>query len=192
MNNSFGAGDMSGPSGLQATERAPSESNRPDDIEVGQMGPDLLYWSTKEAVRQAEAKIKSQSEALAGIMTRATTLLGWTVTASLALAAALVAEKEVAAVVLTATCTVASAICAIAVIWPREWGTASWEIEWFLNPPYETELQFLDAMARGAAKRIKEDQEKIEQCAHLLRLAYLFLVLSPIVGAVAVFGFSRA
>ncbi|WP_140886701.1 hypothetical protein [Muricoccus nepalensis] len=173
-------------------ECTPSEPDRPGDIEVGQMGPDLLYWSTKEAVRQAEAKIKSQSEALAGIMTRATTLLGWTVTASLALAAALVTEKEVVAVVLTAACTVSSAVCAIAVIWPRQWGTASWEIEWFLEPPYDTELQFLDAMARGAAERIREDQEGIEQCAHLLRLAYLFLVLAPIVGAVAIFSSNRA
>lgn len=161
------------------------QSEPAEDIEVGQTGAELRYWCTKEALRQAEAKMKSQSEAVTGLMTRATAVLGWTVTGILASAAVIASQGEnllTFPAVAAALSLLAAALCALLALWPREWGTAAWDIDWFLSEPYSTELAILDAMAQGAAKIIEVDQRQITRCAHYLRSAYLCLFLAPLLG----------
>jgi hypothetical protein len=161
-----------------------SSSEEPEEgaIELGQTGGDLRYWLTKEAVRQAELRLKAQSDALAGIMGRATTLLGWIVTGILALSAALLANRAVAAATVCGACLLIAAGCCLATVWPRKWANAAWDIPWLLNRPLDTELEVLEAMAKGAQERILIDEKGIAFRANLLQGAYLSLVLAPLLG----------
>src|SRR5262245_54989647 len=71
-----------------ASDSAPDPT--PLAIEVGASDDTLRYWLAKEALRQGEVQMAAQSAALQSLASRATSILGWSVTITGALAAAAV------------------------------------------------------------------------------------------------------
>jgi hypothetical protein len=176
----------------------------PGAIEVGSASTDgtLRYWLAKEAVRQGELSLGSQISALARLMASATSILGWSVTISLALTAAIASAvappspnaqsvllpllrhalwPAVAAEVLTLT----AAVCCVVVLWPHRWHSPGHEPALLLASQYDTELEVLEAMASGYAAAADRNSDRLTRLEKWLHVAWGCFVGAPIAGGVA-------
>ena len=164
------------------------ESTGPD-IEVGVVGGELRYWAAKEALRQVELRKKSQTDVFSSLNTRATSVLGWSVTGVLALGAAIVTAHHVLAAIATTVPLSAAAALSISVLWPRRWYDGAWSAAWLLRSPsenelFESELEIIEAMANGGHESLEEDDKKLQTLARRLAIAYGCLISAPAVGLI--------
>ncbi len=117
---------------------------------------------------QSELRLATQITSMNGIMNRATSVLGWSVTISLALIAWL-ASNNISAVsagtppnpanlqlfkaaIAVAGCTFATALCCIPALWPGKWRGPGHDPNLLRAATYGTEIEMLKAMASGYAQ----------------------------------------
>ena len=154
------------------------------EIELGAVGDDLRYWAAKEALRQVELRKRSQTDIFSSFNTRATSVLGWSVTGILALGAAVVTGHQTwaaAATILPLTC---AAALSISVLWPRRWYDGAWAADWVLRWPRKSELETIEAMATGGHESLEEDDKKLQKFARRLAIAYGCLIGAPVLGLI--------
>ena len=117
-------------------------SQEDNEIEVGAVGDTLRYWLAKEALRQGELALTSQLCALDAMMSRASSIFGWSVTVSIALVGvvSLPASSRLPALV-SLVCTFFAAVCCVCALWPRNWVLNGYDASWVISQVYGTELE---------------------------------------------------
>lgn len=174
-------------------------------IEVGASSDDgtLRYWLAKEAVAKGETLLGSQSSSLGRLSANAVSMMGWSVTISLALTAAIASALLPINSTLAHTETLlnhllwptivaeglmlAASICCFVIIWPGKWHVAEFEPELVLGTSYGTELEVLEAMAGGCAIALADNARGLTRLEKWLRVARLCFIGSPMMGLVAYF-----
>jgi hypothetical protein len=172
----------------------------PTAIEVGATRGDgtLRYWQAKEAVGKGELLLGSQISALSRIMSSATSILGWSVTISLALsgviASTLVAPVSTHSTTGAAlghllwaaasaeTLLIAAATCCVCVLWPSRWHPPGHDPALLMEAPYDSELEILEGLAGGYAQAAARNSRGLDRLEKFLRTAWLCFVAAPIVG----------
>ncbi|HVC54993.1 MAG TPA: hypothetical protein VND95_03505 [Stellaceae bacterium] len=163
----------------------------------------MRYWLAKEAVAKGEMLLGSQNSSLGRLSANATSIMGWSVTISLALTAAIASALLPPANAPAHTASLLShllwpaaaaeslmliaSICCFVVLWPGKWSVAAFEPDLVLNTPYETELEVLEAMASGYAEGVARNASGLNRLEKLLRVAWLCFMASPVVGLIAYF-----
>lgn len=162
-----------------------TESDQNGETEVGATGGELRYWLAKEAMRQSEVRLAGQAASLQAMETRATSLLTWSVTLSVALVAAASTERffwPATAGAVFALCTAAMAILAL---WPRSWFSGGHRPSVLEKLGHDTELGFLEQMAMGNEAAADSNEERLRYFARLIRLCWISLALAPVAAAAA-------
>jgi hypothetical protein len=177
-----------------ATETPPAPDER--SIEFGASGSEgnLRYWLAKEAVSKGELFLGSQISALARLTASATSILGWSVTISLALTGVIasslvprvpsidVIARVVRAAAIAEILLILAAVLCVCVLWPGTWRPPGHHPGRVLNAPYETELEVLESMAEGYAEAVEKNTTGLARLEMLLRAAWLCFVAAPVVG----------
>jgi hypothetical protein len=159
-------------------------------IEVGAKDDDIYYWQAKEAVRQAELRLGSQSGTLQAFEARATSILGWLVAVLTTITgAAAITLNSGSAVRAAALCVAfipaAFAIFAAAgVVWPKLWCVPGFEPDVVMSE-CENEFQQLEFFAHGYATGIRENAEFLSIAGDRIRRAWWGLMLTPPTAAAA-------
>lgn len=164
-----------------------------EEIQIGAVGDDFHLWAAKEAQRQGELIIASQTADLLATEARATSLVGWTVAGALAGVAVLAGHKNVheAAIlaILSVPVIVAVGACACA-LWPKPWHRAGFAPQWVMEEdPGNCELNVLQAIAKAHGKAIDENQSRLEDFAKKMRIAWLAFLAIPVLSIAAVLFF---
>lgn len=165
----------------------PDDTATPDvDPGLGATGERLQFWKAKEAFRQGELKLTQQSAVLDGLRLQATSLLGWSVTIGVALAAAALTKglPDVAVVVVTSI-TITAALC-IGTLWVTSgWRFSSFNPLQIMDNPLGSELEVLESLALGSQDSIVKNRRMIGVRSQLLRMAWISFAAMPIVGLLA-------
>ena len=184
-------------------------AGEPEQIEVGasRRSGELRYWKAKYAIDKGEILINAQLNSVPRQTTGATSLLGWSITISIALTAVIttslqppIASKAGSQstsyfsghllwpAVATELFLLVSAICCVRVLWPGGiWFSPGLSPTDLLNAPHDTELTTLEALARGYADRIDDNYQRLQYLVWFLRVAWICFVVSPVAGLVAYF-----
>jgi hypothetical protein len=160
-----------------------TESEQVEETEVGATEGDLRYWLAKEAMRQSEARLVGQAASLQAMETRATSLLTWSVTVSMALVAAATTERFFWPAIGAAAFALCTAALAILALWPRRWFTGGHRPSALDKLGHTTELGFLEQMAMGNEAAADLNEERLRRFAGLIRLCWISLALAPVVAA---------
>ena len=181
-----------------------SEPTGASPIEVGSSITDgtIRYWKAKEGVTKGEVLLGSQISSMSRLMTSATSILGWSVTISLALTAAIASAlapppsssgnpnpaaswflshllwPAVAAEILL----LIAAICCVRVLWPATWRAPGHDPALVLSAPYDTELEVLESMASGYAEAARYNGRALSRLEGWLRTAWASFAAAPIIG----------
>lgn len=158
--------------------------NQSAEIEVGQVEAEgLRYWRAKEALRQAEARLTVQAAALATFEARVTSLVGWAVTGSTGLVAAVVVTTLAPSVRFAAAVAVVllfiAAICGARVLRPSHWWTFG-DPGRVLNSNLPTELEELEAISSGLAEAIASNETRLAEAGSRLRWGLGWAAGAPI------------
>lgn len=172
----------------------------PIEIEVGATLEDgtLDYWVTKEAIRQAELRLATQITSVNGIMNRATSILGWSVTISLALIAWMMSDSIfigfgtpraaagplLPAAIAMVICTFVAALCCIPALWPGKWRGPGHDPRLLCTVTLKTEFEVLRAVAGGYVQASDQNAQALGRLVVWLRSAWVFFVASPAVGLI--------
>ena len=181
----------------------------PELIQVGasRQSGEIRYWKSKAAIDKGELLLKAQIDSVPRQTTSATSILGWSITISIALTAVIATSLQpyvapeagsqsnsyisshllwpasVAELFL-----LVSAICCVRVLWPGGiWFSPGVSPTDLLNSPHDTELTTLEALARGYADRIDDNYQRLEYLVRFLRVAWVCFVVSPVAGLAAYF-----
>lgn len=168
----------------QLTAAATAGGGGGGGVEVGANSADgdsRLFFA-KEAVRQGELMLASQSTGLDGLLSRTSSLFGWTVTVSVGLTAAISSTAWKIPAATTGLFTILSAACCILALWPRGWRRAGNDPAWFLREPYGTELETLEAAAGGYARNTGKNAKRLNSSGYWLRAAWSLFGAAPLVG----------
>lgn len=158
-----------------------------DEIEVGALGDSLRYWLAKEALRQGELRLASQISAVDAMMSRATSVFGWSVTVTIALmgVSSLAGSSRVPALAALAY-TFLAAVCCVCALWPRRWVLNGYDPNLLIDGTYGTELETIESMAKGLADGERLNATASQRVAVFLRIAWLCFCLSPIAGVATI------
>jgi hypothetical protein len=177
-------------------------------IDVGAANSDgtLRHWLAQQAVAKGEAILEAQIASVGRLSTGATSILGWSVTISLALIAGISSSLSVAAAgptsasassgaiflshllwpaVLALASTLMAAVCCVIVLWPGYWQPPGHAPDLVLNAPYDTELEVLEALAIGYAEAMHANARKLTGLEKWLRAAWVLFIGGPILGIAA-------
>jgi hypothetical protein len=174
------------------------------EIDVGAANSDgtLRHWLATQAVSKGEMILAAQIASVARLGTSATSILGWSVTISLALIAGISSSLATSAAttgsatsssgiffsqllwpaVLALAVTLAAAFCCVIVLWPGYWQPPGHAPDLVLNAPYNTELEVLEALAFGYADAMHANARKLTTLEKWLRAAWIFFFGGPVVG----------
>jgi hypothetical protein len=173
-------------------------------IDVGAANSDgtLRRWLGQQAVEMGEAILGAQLASVTRLTTSATSMLGWSVTISLALIAAISSALSPPGTTGTAASGVAvflgnllwpgivalgstliAAVCCVIVLWPGYWHPPGHAPDLVLNAPYDTELEVLEALAGGYADAVHANSRRLTRLELWLRAAWLFFAGAPVIGA---------
>ena len=180
-----------------------------NEIEVGAADDDgtIDYWIAKESVRQGELLLSNQVGLRTIYNSNAVSVLGWSVTISVALAGWIVVKistmissgfrAEDRSLIVTAMATFLSMFAAaVFCIWsllPRR-GTrlnlSGIPPRALLETSLRTELEVLRSIAEGYRDATEKNRQFLERFRTYLRIAWICFVLSPVFGLLAytVFG----
>jgi hypothetical protein len=154
-------------------------------IEVGAKDDTLRFWKSKEALRQAEMLLASQTSALQAVQTRAGNLLGWTVTAIIAVSTVFVSSslKEwiLAAVVVIIPLLFTALIC-VGSLRPRHWTFPGFKPIQILNSTFSTELEQSESLAKGCNDSIIQNERELQRIGRRMLVAWRLFVVSPFAG----------
>jgi hypothetical protein len=160
------------------------ESLQPE-IAVGAIGSELRYWRAKEAVRQAELRLSSQTDARRGFEARVTAMLGWIVAASSILTAGLLGsshERAIAAMSALIPLLAGAGLC-IAMIWPSWWSNAGYDPDKITESGLGTELEILESMAAGYAAGIAHNENWLRRASLLMSAVFCLTAGGALLGA---------
>lgn len=158
-----------------------TESPEPELIEVGLTQDGLRYWRAKEAMRQGELQLATQLAGVAGLQTRATAILGWTVAIALALSAAASAAHWRLPLAASAVPVLLSAVCCVITLWPRDYSEPGWRPSVLMDMSYGTELEILESLAQGYDTGIRANDAALRRRARWLRAAWVLFLAAPLV-----------
>lgn len=156
----------------------------PDTIEVGAADESLRYCLAKEALRQGELQIAAQISALQSLATRATAILGWSITVASALIAAAISGPWKPAALPAAGFMFAAALCCFIALWPRDWTLPGHDPRWLLSRPFATELEVMESMASGYADGNEQNIRRLQRFGGFLRAAWVCFLLAPLGGII--------
>lgn len=155
------------------------------EIEVGADGVGIRFWRAKEGCRHGEARLAAQAASLTAMETRATAILGWSMTLATALVALAVGEHYRLPALAALVPAALAMACCVAALWPRRWtepGVAYAEIE---RLGYGTELEYLEAFAQGLDEATLLNRQRLVRFAWWLRGAWGGCVSAPVLAAAA-------
>ncbi|NPD67264.1 hypothetical protein HN018_06715 [Lichenicola cladoniae] len=158
----------------------------PPDPELGAVGAPFRLWRAKEAFRQGEMTLTQQSLALDGLRVQATSLLGWSVTIGVALAAAALTTHLPAVAVTVVTSITITAALSIAVLWvTNAWRWPSFNPLQILDHEHKSELLLLESLAVGSNLSIVQNSALIKVRARFLRVAWINFASMPLLAMLA-------
>jgi hypothetical protein len=179
---------------MMVTESPPAPDEQPIEFGASRGEGTLRYWLAKEAVSKGELFLGSQISALARLMTSATSILGWSVTISLALtgviASSLVPRVPPSGVInrivwpaaIAEILLILTAVLCVCVLWPGKWRPPGHHPGHLMSAPYDTELEVLESMAEGYTEAVEHNATALTRLERSLRIAWLCFVAAPIVG----------
>jgi hypothetical protein len=159
-----------------------------DDIDVGKAGSEMRFCRAKEAVRQGEGRLNTQSSVRTALEARATAITGWS-SASLLAAAAVVFSSgqwqvRMSASLVSIPLFCCEAICVHAAR-PRDWSMVGYDPNLILENVLGMELELLESIAQGLAPGIQANNIRLNSMGKNLRLAGWTLVAAPVIGVAA-------
>lgn len=157
-----------------------NESIQIEETEVGAIGGDLRYWIAKEAMRQSEMRLAGQATSLQAMETRATSLSTWSVTLSMAMVAAVAAERFFWPAVGAAAFALSTAGLAIFALWPRRWFAGGHRPSALDKLGHTTELGYLEQLAMGNEVAADRNEERLRDFARIIRLCWMCFALAPV------------
>lgn len=168
----------------------PGVETTSEDIEVGAADDTLQLWRTQQAIRHGELRLSIQATNRSGLETRATSIIGWATTASLACvglaitpATQWVAWPASGAFLLL----VVAAGLSFAALWPTEqWCVGGYPPDDLLDSTDRSELEILEQIARDYGGGIRSNKAQLERMALLLRVSWASLALAPVMAVVIV------
>jgi hypothetical protein len=167
-------------------------------IEVGASRQEgtLRYFLAAEAVTKGELLLASQVTSIGRLQTSATAIMGWTVTISLALtaaiASALASQTNPPATAPNAlshlfwpaissqVLVLIAALCCFVVLFPGRWHVPGVEPELILGLSYDTELEALESIASGYGQAASRNGRHLTRLEHLLRIAWSSFIGAPV------------
>lgn len=173
----------------------------PPLISVGAANSDgtLRLWLAQQAVEKGEAMLAAQLASVARISASATSILGWSVTISLAMVAGISSGLVPSTALVSAAtatlhyllwpatfallATLTASVCCVIVLWPAYWHPPAHAPDLIQSAPYGTELEVLEALAAGYVDAIKANLRRLTRLEKWLRAAWVLFVGSPVVGA---------
>jgi [ribosomal protein S5]-alanine N-acetyltransferase len=195
----------SGGANMAGGGRAPGAT--PIEVGAALANGTIRYWKATEAVRQGELLLGSQIAALTRLMMSASSVLGWSVTISLAIPTALASAKVLGSAltpsphsttgtdvlnlmgrllwpgILAESFLLIAAICCFCVLWPSKWHPPGHEPNLVVKESRETELEVLEAMAGGYAAAVDRNAAKLTRLERWLKGAWICFIAAPIVAA---------
>lgn len=164
-----------------------ADPSKPERIEVGATPETgLRLWRSREAMRQAEARLTFQASALATFETRAQALVGWAVAGATALLGGLLIVEVSAYLRAAGGCAL---VALLASVWfglqalrPGNWIFGG-DVNALLDSPYQSELQEHEATARGMANGIEENDCRLDKAASKLGIALACFGAAPLAAA---------
>jgi hypothetical protein len=164
--------------------------------EVGAVGAELRYWRANEAVRQGEMLLRLQATTRSSIISQATTMLGWVVTAATASVGIAIGstreEWRDASIAIAIGLGITAFIC-VYIVFPRNMSNETFEPYQILDSKLPSELEILESMAEGHSQGIDNNKKRLISLRFALILAWLLFALSPVAGGAIleamVFGF---
>jgi hypothetical protein len=155
-----------------------------DEIDVGATDGDLRLWLAREALRQAELRLKGQADALAGFMGRASAVLGWIVAIGCLIAAGLVQSLgHIVAGIFMAIPLIMAAFCCASVMRPRTWNEYGYAPGLLLDSELGSELEEIESMVLGYAPGIAANDRTLVSTATTMQMAYWLFAFAPFAGA---------
>jgi hypothetical protein len=158
-----------------------------DLVEVGasRSNGTLRFALATHAMRHGEVRLASQVASLAGLQTRATQLMSWSIAGATALfAAALTTAWRIPASV-TSLLLFATALLCLRVLWPKTWSAPGYEPSRIIHYHSATELEMLENLALGYDQGIRDNAQQLEEAVGRLRVAWACLLLAPVAGVIA-------
>ena len=154
--------------------------------EVGADGTSLRYWLAVEGMRQAELRLAAQTASIEAMESRATSILTWSVTIALALAAAILDPRyRIPATAALVPALLAAGCCTMA-LWPRAWDAAGHRLSDMTRRDYGTELEHREAIGSGLDAAAEENHRRLMRFARRLKGAWCMLILTPLAAGAAV------
>jgi hypothetical protein len=164
------------------------ETASPDDIDVGKVGSEMRFCRAKEAVRQGEGRLNTQSSVRTALEARATAITGWSSASLLAAAAVIFSSGQwqvrMSASVVSVPLFCCAAMCVHAAR-PRDWAMVGYDPNLILENTLGIELELLESMAQGLAPGIQANNKRLNSMGRNLRVAGWLLIAAPGIGAVA-------
>jgi hypothetical protein len=154
--------------------------------DVGATDGALRLWTAREALRQAELRLKGQADALAGFMTRASAVLGWIVAIGCLVAGGLLqlpGTGRIFAGISMAIPLTMAALCCASVMRPRLWGELGYRPLLILDGQLKSELEEIESMVLGYAPGIEANDRVLISIATTMQIAYWLFAAAPFMGA---------
>jgi len=89
-------------------------------------------------------------------------------------------------------CLLLAATACIVALWPATWHTPGYTFGALLAMPGKTELELTEVIAAGYENGINANDRRVERFGSLLRLAWVFFLAAPLLGAAATLGAAAA
>jgi hypothetical protein len=155
-------------------------------VDLGLAAGDLPLWRAKEAVRHAEVRLAVQVQANQALEGRAASMLGWSVTGLLALAAGLIGGTHVLAASSAAACLGITSLLCVYCILRREFrGVPGYEPAILLQDASQSEYEALVSLAKGYQQSIDLNTAAFNTQKHRLAIALVVMAAAPLVGLAA-------
>ena len=183
------------------TDRDAGPAAAPIEVGASRQEGTLRYLLAKEAETKGELLLASQITSIGRLQTSATSMMGWSVTISLALTAAIASALASPAnlpanapkalshlfwpAISSQVLILIAGFCCFVVLFPGRWHVPGVEPELILGSPYDTELEVLEAMASGYGQAASRNGPRIIRLEYLLRIAWISFIGAPFAAVVS-------
>ncbi|GBQ69736.1 hypothetical protein AA103196_2295 [Ameyamaea chiangmaiensis NBRC 103196] len=170
---------MTGNFEIRLSEDDPDDRYDPGEVGAATDSRTLRLWRAHEAQRQGELRLSAQTVSISGIMGRSATLIGWTLTITLALSTASATAGH-RLLMISAAMALASAMIAIVNFRPFRWGLSGDLPSYVLGTDskpvtFETELEYVEALALRAQMDLDANNVRVDRAARVLLWSLILL-----------------